>query len=307
MTTDATLAVIAVTYHSAELIEPFAQTIREATELNPAVYIADNSEGNDPDIRTRVSAHPGFELREMPRNLGYGGAVNAVARTLTPDVEWILVVNPDVTFEARSIDELLAATAIHPRGAEFGPRILTVDGDTYPSARRLPSLRNGVGHALFYRVWPGNPWSIRYLDAPESYERQRRAGWLSGACLLIRREAFEEVGGFSPEYFMYFEDVDLGRKFSERGYENVFVPSAVVRHLGAHSTSQTDGRMGRVHHESAYTYLAARYHPWYLWPLRALLRAGLSLRLATTGGRGPLKARMIRMRHPRRSAPESKR
>jgi N-acetylglucosaminyl-diphospho-decaprenol L-rhamnosyltransferase len=105
---------------------------------------------------------------------------------------------------------------------------------------------------------------------------------------------------------MYFEDADLGRKFSEVGYENVFVPSAVVRHLGAHSTSQAKGRMERVHHESAYTYLAARYHPWYLWPLRAVLRAGLFLRLAATAS-GALNVRMSAMLHRRRFPAESKR
>lgn len=280
MTAQPELAIVTVAYHSAELVPAFAASLRAATARPFEAYVADNSEGQDPGIRAAIAAEPELTLVEMPGNLGYGGAVNAVAASLGAHIRWILVVNPDVTFGPGSIDILLAAADAHPEAAQFGPRILTAEGDTYPSARRLPSLRNGVGHAVFFRVWPKNPWSRRYLDAPESYERQRTAGWLSGACLLVRRSAFDEVGGFSPEYFMYFEDVDLGRKFGERGYANVFVPASTVSHLGAHSTSQTSGRMERVHHESAYTYLAAKYHPWYLWPLRAALRSGLWLRLA---------------------------
>jgi len=280
------IAVITVAYHSAELMPAFASSLRAATTAPYEAYVADNSEGADSSLSAVVAAEPGLQLVPMPRNLGYGGAVNEIARRLDDNIRWILVVNPDVTFGPGSIDVLRAAVDEHPRAAQFGPRILTADGHTYPSARRLPSLRDGIGHALFFRVWPKNPWSRRYLDAPESYERQRQAGWLSGACLLIRRSAFDEVGGFSSEYFMYFEDVDLGKKFGERGYESVFVPSAVVSHLGAHATSQSSARMIRVHHESAYTYLAAKYHAWYLWPLRAALRVGLWLRLALTTRNG---------------------
>jgi N-acetylglucosaminyl-diphospho-decaprenol L-rhamnosyltransferase len=282
MTTSPEIAVIAVTYHSAELIPAFAASLRSATVRPVEAYIADNSEGADEQLRSAVAAEEELRLVEMPSNLGYGGAINAVARTLDDRIRWIVVVNPDVTFGPGSIDTLLDAAPAHPDAAQFGPRILTAEGDTYPSARRLPSLRDGIGHALFFRVWPRNPWSRRYLDAPESYELQRTAGWLSGACLLVRRSAFDEVGGFGDQYFMYFEDVDLGRKFVASGYENVFVPASVVSHLGAHATSQASARMERVHHESAYTYLAAKYHAWFLWPLRAALRIGLWARLALT-------------------------
>lgn len=276
------LAVVVVTYKSSDLIPAFLRSVHEATSGTPLIQIADNSEGSDPRIRNVAAADGNVRLIELPVNRGYGGAVNAATRELGPDPEWLLIANPDVTFEPGSIDALMSAASAHPLGAAFGPRILTSDGETYPSARRLPSLRNGIGHAVFHRFWPGNPWSARYLDTPESYEIERTTGWLSGACLLVRRSRFDAVNGFSPEYFMYFEDVDLGKKFAESGYENVFVPSAIVHHLGAHSTAQASGRMNRAHHESAYMFLAAKYHAWYLWPLRAALRVGLWLRLALT-------------------------
>jgi N-acetylglucosaminyl-diphospho-decaprenol L-rhamnosyltransferase len=276
------LLVVVVTYRSSDLIPAFLRTVHEATSMRLLIQVADNSEGSDPRIRDLAAADADVRLAELPTNRGYGGAVNAVTHNLGPQHEWLLIANPDITFEPGSIDALMSATRAHPLGAAFGPRILTADGEIYPSARRLPSLRNGIGHALFHRFWPRNPWSARYLDTPESYEIERTAGWLSGACLLVRRSLFDEVNGFSPEFFMYFEDVDLGKKFGESGYENVFVPSAIVHHLGAHSTAQAPGRMNRAHHESAYTFLAAKYQAWYLWPVRAALRAGLWLRLALT-------------------------
>jgi N-acetylglucosaminyl-diphospho-decaprenol L-rhamnosyltransferase len=276
------LVVVVVTFKSSELIPTFLRSVHEATSGRPLIQIADNSEGSDPRIRDVAAADADVHLVELPANRGYGGAVNAVTSELGPRHEWLLIANPDVTFAPGSIDALLEAARAHPRGGAFGPRILTSDGETYPSARRLPSLRNGIGHAVFHRFWPNNPWSARYLDTPESYEIERTTGWLSGACLLVRRSVFDAVGGFSKEYFMYFEDVDLGKKVGETGYENVFVPSSVVHHLGAHSTAQASKRMNRAHHESAYTYLAAKYRVWYLWPLRAVLRVGLWIRLALT-------------------------
>ena len=61
------------------------------------------------------------------------------------------------------------------------------------------------------------------------------AGWLSGSCFLVRREAWEAIGGFDEGFFMFFEDVDLGRRIGEAGYRNVWVPTAEVTHLGGHS------------------------------------------------------------------------
>jgi N-acetylglucosaminyl-diphospho-decaprenol L-rhamnosyltransferase len=96
--------------------------------------------------------------------------------------------------------------------------------------------------------------------------------------VLVRRAAFDSVGGFDPHYFMYFEDVDLGAKLGRAGWTNLYVPAAVITHTGAHSTSQTAGRMERTHHDSAYLYLSRKYAGWYLAPLRSVLRIGLTVR-----------------------------
>ena len=78
----------------------------------------------------------------------------------------------------------------------------------------------------------------RRADAPV----ERTAGWLSGSCLLLRRDAFDAVGGFDPGYFMYFEDVDLGDRLGDAGWHNVYVPAAVVSHVGGHATVRDPAR-----------------------------------------------------------------
>jgi N-acetylglucosaminyl-diphospho-decaprenol L-rhamnosyltransferase len=159
-----------------------------------------------------------------------------------------------------------------------GPAIRTPEGELYPSARDLPQLTTGAGHALVGWVWPGNPWTARYRREREA-PRERTAGWLSGACFLVDLEAFHSVGGFDPGYFMYFEDVDLGERLGRAGYLHVYAPGAVVVHEGGHSTRREPHRMQRVHHTSALRYLSGQYPRRRQAPLRWALRGGLGARM----------------------------
>src|SRR5690606_880902 len=151
--------------------------------------------------------------------------------------------NPDLVLTRGSLDKLIAVGEEDNRIGAVGPATLTAEGEVYPSARAVPSLRNGVGHALFANLWIGNPWSRAYRNDTTDEPVRRDAGWLAGACVLVRRAAFEEVGGFDTKFFMYFEDVDLGYRLGKQGYRNVYEPAAVVTHTGAHSTASDSGAM----------------------------------------------------------------
>jgi len=158
--------------------------------------------------------------------------------------------------------------------------VLTAEGEVYPSARSVPSLRNGVGHALLANLWVDNPWSRAYRNDAEEPVERRDAGWLSGSCVLVRRTAFTELGGFDTGFFMYFEDVDLGYRLGSSGYRNVYEPAARVVHTGAHSTTSDSARMISAHHESARRFLNKKYAGWWLWPVRVVLTVGLRFRSA---------------------------
>jgi N-acetylglucosaminyl-diphospho-decaprenol L-rhamnosyltransferase len=162
-------------------------------------------------------------------------------------------------------------------GGGMNAAIMT-DGLVYPSARAIPSLRTGIGHALFANIWLANPWTRAYRNDTETTPVRRDAGWLSGACLLVRRSVFEQLGGFDPNFFMYFEDVDLGYRLGKLGYRNVYEPAATVIHTGAHSTEGESARMIAAHHESARRFLHKKYSGWYLLPVRIVLDLGLAVR-----------------------------
>lgn len=273
----ASAAVVTVTYNSSAALRDFLDSVKSSEADPPAVTIADNLSADIEQTRA-IAATFGATVLSLGRNLGYGGAINAAVRSVPLSTEFILVSNPDVLVHAGAISTLLEAIRANPTVAAVGPRVLNSDGSTYPSARRVPSLRMGVGHALFSRIWPANPWTRSYKAENEAHDRMRAVGWLSGSCLLIRRTAFDEVGGFDDAFFMYFEDVDLGYRLGRAGWLNMYVPDAVVTHTGAHSTSADSARMIVAHHQSAYLFLSRKYRVWYLAPVRWVLRASLEVR-----------------------------
>jgi N-acetylglucosaminyl-diphospho-decaprenol L-rhamnosyltransferase len=269
------LRVVLVTYSPGDALDDCIETLGAATTMPVDVVLADN--GSTDGAPQRVAARsPHVRVLPTGGNVGYGAAANAGLAGLTSG--YAIVANPDLRFGPGSIDALVEVARRWPRAATIGPAIMTPDGDLYPSARDLPRLSTGAGHALLGWVWPANPWTARYRREREA-PRERPAGWLSGSCLLVDVEAFWSVGGFDPGYFMYFEDVDLAARLTRAGWLHVYAPSAVVVHEGGHATRREPHRMQRVHHTSALRYLAGQYPGRRRAPLRGALRAGLGARM----------------------------
>lgn len=275
------IGVVTVSYGSESVLPGFLESIPKASAESVKTVVADNR----PEFGAteRVTKLADADYLPMPANLGYGTAMNAAIAALPEEVEWVLISNPDVVLSKGCIDTLLQVAEADPQIASIGPAVLNADGSTYPSARAVPSIRTGVGHAMFVNLWPRNPWSRKYLVDSDTSPTARDAGWLSGSCLLVRRSCFQEVGGFDEGYFMYFEDVDLGYRFGLRGWVNRYEPSAKVTHSGAHSTTSTSASAARMiaeHHRSAKRFIAKKYSGRTLWPLRMVLTIGLNSRSA---------------------------
>jgi N-acetylglucosaminyl-diphospho-decaprenol L-rhamnosyltransferase len=270
------VACVVIAYHSDDILPTFLDSLEKAAPGMPVVVV--NNDPTDTEAERIAVGRPTVTVITSPTNLGYGGGANlGVAHSARSD--WILVANPDVVVDEGAITELLAAGRQFPNAGILGPRILNPDGTVYPSARALPTLRTGLGHALFANVWPTNPWTTRYHAFEDlSMETPSEVGWLSGAFLLIRRELFDELGGFDERFLMYFEDTDLGRRGGLSGHANLYVPRASIVHEGGHSTRTRHAQMTLAHHRSAYRYVAGRHPEPYLAPLRWGLRFALFVR-----------------------------
>ena len=272
---EAEVGVVVVTYSPGPTLDAFLDTLEKATTRPVGVVLADN--GSTDGAPERAARRPGVELVRTGGNLGYGRAANL--GVLRAPGDWVVVANPDLRWDPGALDTMLDAVERWPRAGVLGPAILSPDRTLYPSARALPSLGRGIAHALLGWWWPSNPWTAAYRrerGAPAEGE----AGWLSGSCLLLRREAFAAVGGFDPAYFMYFEDLDLCERVCRAGWQVVYVPTAVVTHEGGASTSRDPRAMADAHHASAWRYLSRRYAGARWAPVRLALRAGLAGRAA---------------------------
>jgi N-acetylglucosaminyl-diphospho-decaprenol L-rhamnosyltransferase len=273
----APVAVVVVT--GAPLRREFLETLRDATEREIELVQVRTDPGAG-DGSTEPAA-VGNRTLVVGVGTAYGAAANAGIRDTT--AELVAITSPAIRWEPGALDELLAAARRWPTGATFGPLICLPDGSVYPSARSVPTLGRGIGHALFGRWWPSNPWTRGYRGGAVT-PVERTTGWLSGSCLLLRRDAFDSIGGFDPGFIAFFEDVDLGERLGRAHWHNVYVPAAVVRHIGAEVTGQESATMTAAHHRSALRYLSRRYSGLRWLPLRLALRLGLAVRSRLTRG-----------------------
>jgi len=171
-------------------------------------------------------------------NRGFAHGCNVgVAAGAAPAV---LLLNPDARIAPGALRTMLDALDAVPTVALVGPRIVDDDGALQHTQRSFPRLRSTWSQALFlHRVLPRARWADEVVWDPAAYERPASPQWLSGACMLIRRAAFEEVGGLDERFFLYCEDIDLCRRLRAAGHELRFEPAAVVRHTGGASAPRS--------------------------------------------------------------------
>ena len=266
--------VVVVSFGSDQVLASFLTSLQESDLTTGHVVIVENG----PTLPELSDTTPwGTTLLHLPHNPGYGAAVNRGVEALPSEFRWVLVSNPDVALEKTATKSLIEEAIDRDRCGAVGPALLNSDGSVYPSARALPSIRVGVGHALFAALWPTNPWTKAYRGTYDSDE-SRSVGWLSGACFLVNREAFTEIDGFDTGYFMFVEDVDLGMRLGDAGWSSVYAPRARALHTVGHVTKDHRGAMAKAHHTSMKRFLRKRYPGPLSLPLRLVLNLGLTLR-----------------------------
>lgn len=236
------VAVITVSYNTKELTAACVASLL-ASDHGVRVIVVDNaSEDGTPDhIRERFAS---VDVIDSGDNLGFAKACNLGAASVSSD--FVMFVNPDATVSVDAIRILREYADDHPLHGLYGGLISDSDGHIdISSARPLPSLWSMVcfGTGLSF-VAKGS----RRLD-PEAMAHWDRTtpaevGMLSGAMLMVRRDIWEELGGFDPRYFMYAEDADLGFRAMEAGHRPICVPAAQATHdSGAASTSDNKAFM----------------------------------------------------------------
>ena len=174
------------------------------------------------------------EVVALAENKGFGAGCNAGWRR--GEAPLVLFLNPDATVDEPSLRHLVEVLDADSSVGLVGPRILESDGSLAFSQRRFPQLRSTYARALFlHRLFKRASWADELVRDPAAYDVPASPDWVSGACMLVRRSALEEVGGFDERFFLYCEDKDLCRRLRAAGYDVRYEPRATVRHHGGAS------------------------------------------------------------------------
>jgi N-acetylglucosaminyl-diphospho-decaprenol L-rhamnosyltransferase len=268
------VAVVLVTYQSARDLAMCLGSLERAAGPHPLeVVVVDNA---STDASVEIARGYGAKVLENHTNQGLSRAINTgVAVTGAP---WLLIANPDTWLSPGSLRRLLATATSDPRIGCVGPHLANPDGSDYPTGRRFPSMLLGAVHAAVAPLWPDNPATRWYHMAGVDRSRPLDVDWVSGACMLIRRQAFEQIGGFDPGYFMYFEEMDACLRLHRAGWRIVFDPLAEVKHVVGGWNHRAPPHQIVPPHASAFRFYCRRYAGDPRLVLAPLVAAFLALR-----------------------------
>jgi N-acetylglucosaminyl-diphospho-decaprenol L-rhamnosyltransferase len=274
------IAAVLVNYNAgAELTQALRSIASELAGRPWEAVVVDNASHDGSERRVGEFA-PHARLVRNTTNVGFGRAVNqGVAASGAP---LVLVMNPDCRLMPGAMRTLQTQLEAHDACAIVAPRVLDPDGAVQGSARGDPDMLTG----LFGRTGPLRAWFPQVaasrrnvLDAAVGAGSPSvEVDWVSGACMLVRRSAFESVGGFDEGYFLYWEDADLCRRLRARGYHVRYVPGATAVHSVGRSSRSAPVASIRAFHASAYRYYATHVAPGALNPKRLLARVLLGAR-----------------------------
>jgi len=227
---------VVVTFNSAEVL-PACLTSLKAN--GAAVIVVDNA--SDDDTVPVAEAMGAVVIRNV-ENLGYGRANNIGIRAAETD--YVLICNPDAQLDKGAVDALLMAAQRYPRAGLYAPRIFEPDGREYFKTESY--------------LTPGAVLSSRTVVAPEG---DVCTPMILGACLMMRRDLFLELGGFDENIFLFYEDDDLCRRLSDRGRALIYVHAATARHKRGASSRPRKGLiyLSRYHQAWSRAYVARKY------------------------------------------------
>lgn len=216
------LSIIVVNYGAKDHIKSCISSIFSLLENKNFEIIVVNNDKNE-DISQVLDVFPKIQIINLGKNVGFGTGINTGAKIARG--EWLMFLNPDTQI-VTSLNKMFAFFAATPRAGIISPKLITEDGETQkwsagadPSALRL--IGSNIGWTKSKKVWEKR--EIGEVD------------WVSGAAMVVKKDLFENIGGFDDNIFMYYEDIDLCKRARAAGKKVFYFPQETVLHLGGRS------------------------------------------------------------------------
>jgi N-acetylglucosaminyl-diphospho-decaprenol L-rhamnosyltransferase len=222
----ATIDVVVVSFNNADHIHTCVEQLVTMDEAS--VVVVDNA-SNDATVE-RVSELP-VRVVQLCRNVGFGVASNLGWRPGAAPL--VLFLNPDATIDPPHLRTLAQLALEDEHVGAIGPRLVYPDGSLQFSQHREPRLLSTFAQAFaLHRVFRQSSWASEDVYDPACYSHAQNAEWLEGACLLVKRAALEQAGGFDERFFLYCEDIDLCKCLRDAGYVVRYEPTVTCVHHG---------------------------------------------------------------------------
>ena len=244
---------------------------------NFEIFVVDNDSVEPPELPSPV------RLIRNNQNVGFARAHNRGIAASTGDL--VVLINPDTVVESDFFERLEGFFGKNPRVGIAGPRILDSEGELQLSARREISALSGLlgRTSLLTRLFPKSSLVKSHFPAATDQTHPTPVDWVSGACMVIRRETLRDVGPLDERFFMYFEDADLCRRARTAGWLVYYLPHVEIIHqTGASSHSRPKSIW--LLHKSAFLYHRKHGAHGPLGLYSAVVLAGLALRALTKLG-----------------------
>jgi len=268
----APIDVVVVSYNRQDLLTHCLASLEGSTRTN-RVFVVDNASSDD-SVSLVSDRFPDAQLLLNETNVGFAMAVNR--GVASGDAPLVLLLNSDATVETTTLETLEQALEEDPRIAAVGPRIFGEDGELELSMGRTMSLWNEAWFKVAGAMGGSQGWLFG-RGIRRQYATDRDTASLTAACLLMRREAYEEMTGLDERFFLYAEDVDLCRRLGQAGWRLRYVARATVRHLRGGSGSSDPAPAALAYRASQVAFYAKHRSPLSRLVLGAYLEARYGL------------------------------
>lgn len=201
----------------------------------------------------------------LAENRGYGGGNNAGIKAAQG--KYVLILNPDVTVLSGAIERMYSFMEAHPEIGILGPQLLNPDGTIQPSCMRFYKLLTPVYRRisfLHYLTWVKKELARFEMEDFDHSNSKEVDDWIFGPCLMVRKEAFDKVGGFDERFLLFFEDTDLCRRFKLAGWKIYYLADAKVIHMDERLSQKSKG-LKALRHKTTWIHISSWIKYFWKW------------------------------------------
>ena len=254
------ISIIMVSWNVLDLLRQSLRSIRlqgSDDKRQMEIIVVDNA-SSDGSVKMLHDEFPDVRVIANSQNLGFTRGNNQALEIAQG--RCFFLINPDTQLHPHALENLSAYMDAHPRVGIIGPRLVYGDGAPQSSRRRFPALATAFLESTKLQEWfPRNRTLTHYYMLDTSDDEIQTVDWINGSAMFVRREVYDQLGGFDEGFFMYSEELDWCYRVKQAGWQIVYLPTAQVTHYEGKSSEQATPQRVIYFHSSKVRFFR-KYH-----------------------------------------------